>query len=325
MRVVDATSPPDVVFAEGVRPLFLPTVVPVIGPPGAGRATHASRVAGDFPRFAHLSLRAIVEGEVTRRTPLGLSVEAARGALPADEALFRLLRAAMAASPASAFVLDAFPSTAAQADALESGVLGGRPPLFVIHLDVPRAAGAARLMKRFAGARSAGGGNTADDDSAVAAAGRAYDEGTAPLLRRYARLGLLRPIAAAGPVASVYVPVRQLFQPAIAVVVGAAGAGAADLCARAGLELGYQTLDVDALIAAESASGEEPALGAPLAAALAARRSAPVEAVCGVLAKAMAGSAASKFLLVGYPRVISVGYPSVHDQVRRRGNGGEGG
>ena len=48
--------------------------------------------------------------------------------------------------------------------------------------------------------------------------------------------------------------------------LGAAGACAADLCARAGLELGYQTLDVDALIATEAASGEEPALGIPLAA-----------------------------------------------------------
>jgi hypothetical protein len=92
VRIVDATPEPDNVYALGVRPLFLPSAVFLLGPPGSGRATQAARVAAEFPRFAHISVRALVKSEVARRTPIGLAVDAADGALPSLGVLLGLVQ-----------------------------------------------------------------------------------------------------------------------------------------------------------------------------------------------------------------------------------------
>ncbi len=83
---------------------------------------------------------------------------------------------------------------------------------------------------------------------------------------------------------------------------------------RAGRYLGYARLRVTYLLQAEAASGS--AIGAVIAAALAAKHTVPIHATLYVIRKAIETATARRFLLDGYPRVVNDGYPTVHDQVR---------
>ncbi len=82
----------------------------------------------------------------------------------------------------------------------------------------------------------------------------------------------------------------------------------------AGRFLGYARLRITHLLREEAASGS--AIGNVIAAALDAKRTVPLPATLAVIRKAIADSPARRFLLDGYPRVVSDGYPTVQDQVR---------
>jgi adenylate kinase family enzyme len=70
---------------------------------------------------------------------------------------------------------------------------------------------------------------------------------------------------------------------------------------------------VTQLLQAEMESGS--ALAPVIAGAMAMRRAVPLEAVLEVLHRAVRRSVASRFILDGFPRAVSLGFPSVHDQV----------
>ena len=82
---------------------------------------------------------------------------------------------------------------------------------------------------------------------------------------------------------------------------------------RAGKAFGYARLRVTHLLRAEVETGSS--LGLRIAAALEARRTVAVPDTLAVIKGAINRSAARRFLLDGYPRVVSDGYPSVQDQV----------
>ncbi len=84
---------------------------------------------------------------------------------------------------------------------------------------------------------------------------------------------------------------------------------------RAGRYLGYARLRVTHLLRAEAESGS--VVGNVIASALSSKRTVPLNATLYVIRQAIAQSPARRFLLDGYPRVVSDGYPTVQDQVRR--------
>jgi adenylate kinase family enzyme len=210
-------------------------------------------------------------------------------------------------------LLDGFPRTAAQAAALEARF---GAPAAVLSIDVSRDAARARLVAADAKANPA----RAEDATAAALAKidarlDAAAAGDAPLARAYHSARLLRAVSGAGAADAVYARARRFFQPRIAVLVRDAGCLGEELAARAGVELGYCTLDCEALLAAE-ARREGSAAGRAIAAAAAAKRTPPLDATLSVLAAAMAAAgSAQKFVLDGFPRVVSQGFPAAHDQV----------
>ncbi len=126
--------------------------VVMMGPPGAGKGTQASRLARErgVPKIStgDIFRQAIVEG-----TPLGLEAKAtmARGELVADDIVIGIVRERLTQADALAgFVLDGFPRTVPQAQALDGMIDGrGNAPLIVVDVVVP----AQELVRRLAGRR----------------------------------------------------------------------------------------------------------------------------------------------------------------------------
>ena len=112
----------------------------MMGPPGAGKGTQATRFARER------GLVRIPTGEVLREaikdgTPLGRKVEAGmdRGELVDDETMIEMVRERLARPDTSAgFLLDGFPRTVPQAEALDQIMAArGKGPLVVIDVRVP--------------------------------------------------------------------------------------------------------------------------------------------------------------------------------------------
>jgi adenylate kinase len=96
----------------------------LLGPPGVGKGTQGRRLAGE-KGWPLISTGEILREAATMGTPLGL--EARRrmdgGDLVPDEVMIGLVRERIARPDAAAgFVLDGFPRTVPQADALESAL-----------------------------------------------------------------------------------------------------------------------------------------------------------------------------------------------------------
>jgi adenylate kinase len=134
----------------------------MLGPPGAGKGTQAERIA----RTRHLpkiSTGDILREAVHDRTPLGCAAkeEMEAGHLVSDDVMIGIVRERLERADArKGFVLDGFPRTIVQANALD-GLVNGRGPLVVLDIVVPEEV----LVRRLASRRICGecGSNAAVD------------------------------------------------------------------------------------------------------------------------------------------------------------------
>ncbi len=192
----------------------------LLGPPGAGKGTQARWLVERYG-IPQLSTGDMLRAAVARGTEIGRQAKAVmeRGELVSD-AIINGIVAERLAEPdcARGFVLDGFPRTVAQAEALDSMLAARGLKLdAVIEFRVDVEALVERIAGRFACARCGAGyhdrfkrpkvegvcdvcGSTEftrrKDDTAEAVRTRleAYAAQTAPLLPFYAARGLLRPV-----------------------------------------------------------------------------------------------------------------------------------
>jgi adenylate kinase len=120
-----------------------------LGPPGAGKGTQAERVARErgVPR---VSTGDILREAVQAGSALGKAAKAvmATGGLVGDDIVVGIVRDRLARPDASpGFVLDGFPRTVAQAEALDES-LDHLAPLVVVDIEVPTETLVARLSAR---------------------------------------------------------------------------------------------------------------------------------------------------------------------------------
>ncbi len=110
----------------------------MLGPPGAGKGTQAERFAREhgIPR---ISTGDILREAVQSGSELGCTVKAVmdRGELVGDELITGIVRERLGRPDAApGFVLDGFPRTVPQAEALD-GFVDGLDPLVVVEMQVP--------------------------------------------------------------------------------------------------------------------------------------------------------------------------------------------
>jgi len=128
-------------------------VVVLLGPPGAGKGTQATRLAAAF-NLRHLSSGDVLRAEKAKGTRLGDEIAGYidSGHLVPDGMVTVLILAEMrAAPPTTGFLLDGFPRTVAQAESLdEAAEKMGRRVDLVLNLRV----GDDVLVDRITGRRS---------------------------------------------------------------------------------------------------------------------------------------------------------------------------
>lgn len=125
----------------------------LLGPPGAGKGTQAQLLCEKL-KLAHLATGGLLRGAVANRTPVGLQVKPymERGALVPDEVVIDVLMEAVDMVKdkyPNGYVLDGFPRTGRQAEALEHVLRKRKQNIdVVILIDTPDEVVQERLMQR---------------------------------------------------------------------------------------------------------------------------------------------------------------------------------
>ena len=169
--------------------------VVLLGPPGSGKGTQGEVLS------KRLSIPAISTGEMLRSavaqgSELGRRVEGIMqsGSLVDDGTMLEVVRERLAQADAQrGFLLDGFPRTLAQAEAL--GLLLGEAPIStVLSVEVPEE----ELVRRMVGR-----GRNDDTPEVVRERQRIYREQTEPLIGYYRARGSLRTIDGFRPIGEV--------------------------------------------------------------------------------------------------------------------------
>lgn len=165
----------------------------LLGPPGAGKGTQSSRLMEKFG-IPQLSTGDMLRAAVKAQTPVGKQAQAimSEGKLVSDEIVIKLIGDRIEEPDAQhGFILDGFPRTVAQAEALTKLLHGKQMELdAVIELRVDEKALLQRMETRVEQTKAAGG-TVRDDDNAEAFRLRleTYREQTAPVAAYFAKMG----------------------------------------------------------------------------------------------------------------------------------------
>lgn len=168
----------------------------LLGPPGAGKGTQA-KVLVDNHGVVQLSTGDMLRAAVASGSELGAQAKAVMdaGKLMPDDIMVEIISARIAEPDcANGFILDGFPRTTAQADALDKMLeKKGLPLDHVIEISVDDAVLIDRINTRVAQTPEA---ERRDDDNAETLKHRldVYHEQTAPILPYYDSRGMLKKV-----------------------------------------------------------------------------------------------------------------------------------
>jgi len=168
----------------------------LLGPPGAGKGTQAQRLVDKYG-IVQLSTGDMLRAAAAAGTPVGIKAKAImdRGELVPDDVMIEIIAERIGQPDiAKGFILDGFPRTVAQAEALDA-LLDERDLALdaIIEITVDEA----ELIERIAG-RAKETGGTRGDDQSTAKRLEVYREQTAPVAGHYRRKGVLRTVDGMG-------------------------------------------------------------------------------------------------------------------------------
>jgi adenylate kinase len=107
--------------------------VVLLGAPGAGKGTHCKRIVARYG-LLHLSSGDILRRERAEGTALGKKAQSYMdaGTLVPDDLIVEMMSKAIQAAPAGGYVLDGFPRTVRQAEALDRALAKGNNGIDVV-------------------------------------------------------------------------------------------------------------------------------------------------------------------------------------------------
>jgi adenylate kinase len=175
----------------------------LLGPPGAGKGTQAKFLV-EAHGIPQLSTGDILRSAIAAKTPLGLEAKAIvdRGDLVSDAIVNGIVSERLDAEDCKpGFILDGFPRTIAQAEALKQMLIDKGVKLDAV---IEIKADADELVRRVVQRAKESGGARADDNEEVLRKRLGvYQEQTAPLVAYYAGEGLLQTVDGMEPVEQV--------------------------------------------------------------------------------------------------------------------------
>ncbi|MDP2411950.1 MAG: adenylate kinase [Pseudolabrys sp.] len=190
----------------------------LLGPPGAGKGTQAQRLVAKHG-IVQLSTGDMLRAAVAAGSPVGLRAKAImeRGELVPDEVVVAIIADRIGQADAkNGFVLDGFPRTGPQAEALDK-LLAERGLKLdaVIELKVDEGILLKRIETRVAETAARGETVRADDKPEVLK-GRlgAYRTQTAPLIDYYGKKGTLKSVDGMAPIDEVTAALDRILSPA---------------------------------------------------------------------------------------------------------------
>ena len=184
----------------------------LLGPQGAGKGTQGKLIAAEYG-VPHIATGDMLRAAMADGTELGRRVKPIydAGDLVPDEIMIALIRERLAAADAAGgFVLDGFPRTTPQADALDAMLEEIERPLTVVfEFQLPEQVAIERLR-----GRAQEEGRPDDTPEAVRKRLDLYREQTEPLVEYYRARGILDGIAAEPPVAEVSAEIQRALEQA---------------------------------------------------------------------------------------------------------------
>jgi len=209
----------------------------LLGPPGAGKGTQAKKLTTEFS-VPQISTGDMLRESVKNGTELGRKAKSFMdaGGLVPDEVVIGIVKERLAAKDcAKGFILDGFPRTIPQAQALDRVAKElGKEIRFVLSLEVDPN----ELMERLCGRRTCTGCGAMyhvkfnppkaegkcdkcgtaliqrDDDKEETITARLanYNKATAPLLDYYRNTGKIRTVMASGPIDAIYASIVKILR-----------------------------------------------------------------------------------------------------------------
>jgi len=206
-----------------------------LGAPGVGKGTQAQRLAVE-EGAPQISTGEILREAAKLGTPLGRQAKSymTAGKLVPDEVVIGIIREKLSELKGAGFILDGFPRTVAQAEALDRMLQENGPHgiQHVVNFEVPNN----EIVRRLSGRRSCSSCPAVyhvtdaqprregvcdkcgaplvqredDKPDTIAARLKVYDQQTSPLVDYYKNRGLLRQLDATPPIDTVYENLRRL-------------------------------------------------------------------------------------------------------------------
>jgi adenylate kinase len=207
----------------------------LLGPPGAGKGTQA-KMMGDTFKIPQISTGDILRAALKERTPLGLKAKEYmdKGFLVPDEVVVEIIQERLQATDCqNGYILDGFPKTVAQAQALDKVLADMNSAIdHVVSIEVDKG----ELIKRLTGRRTCrqcgrgyhvifdpplnknncdkcqGELYQRDDDNEDTVRNRldVYDSQTFPLIQYYKEKNLIRSINGQGGILQIFDRIKEV-------------------------------------------------------------------------------------------------------------------
>ncbi len=181
----------------------------LLGAPGSGKGTQAEHIVERYP-IIHVSTGDVLRAEVAADTELGRQAKAIMdaGGLVSDDIMLGIIENRLAQSDAQGgFLLDGFPRTLPQAEALDTLLDKLHKPLQrVVYFDVPFDEIRRRLLAR---------GRADDTEATINKRLNVYQEQTSPLIDHYQNQGKLTTVHGLGPIDEVAQRIFTVLDPLV--------------------------------------------------------------------------------------------------------------